>query len=88
VFTKKRSKNNKSHCKTNVKQCSFLKLCFVLSKLNEIQSSDVFIFISENFLLSLINDQYSSEDEIFLNDNKNGFTKSIKKMCTRPDVNE
>lgn len=40
-------------------------------------------FFSENFLLAL-SDEY--EDDIFCNDNKNGFTKAINRLSTRPDV--
>ncbi|KAL5238833.1 hypothetical protein ACI65C_006243 [Semiaphis heraclei] len=40
---------------------------------------------NENFLLAL-SDEY--EDDIFCNDNKNGFTKAINRLSTRPDLKE
>uniref|UniRef100_A0A2S2Q2T0 Uncharacterized protein n=1 Tax=Sipha flava TaxID=143950 RepID=A0A2S2Q2T0_9HEMI len=44
---------------------------------------------NDHFLLSLSNDQQQHpEDEIFYNDNKNGFTKVIKKLCIQPDLKD
>ncbi|XP_026817753.1 R3H domain-containing protein 4-like [Rhopalosiphum maidis] len=40
---------------------------------------------NENFLLSLSDEL---EDDIFCNDNKNGFTKAINRLSTRPDLKE
>lgn len=44
---------------------------------------------NESFLLSLNSDQlYHPEDNIFYNENKNGFTKAINKLCTKPNLKE
>jgi len=40
---------------------------------------------NENFLLSLSDEL---EDDIFCNENKNGFTKAINRLSTRPDLKE
>ncbi|CAH1733375.1 R3H domain-containing protein 4-like [Aphis gossypii] len=40
---------------------------------------------NESFLLSLSDE---IEDDIFCNDNKNGFTKAINRLSTRPDLKE